>query len=249
MCYNWAEMEKLIAGAKKLGIQLNSRQIEQFETYFRELVDWNQRMNLTAITEYEDVQIKHFLDSLTLSLVWKPSTVASIIDVGTGAGMPGIPLKILYSNIKLVLLDSVAKKSAFLEHLKHKLQLPDIEVTVGRAEEEAHRPEYREKFNIVLSRAVAELPTLVELALPFCAIGGIFIAQKKGEITDEVERAYHAIALLGGKLREVRSIELEEFSEKRYLVIIDKVSHTPEQYPRRAGVPKKRPILDKAEYK
>ncbi len=240
-------MERLIAGAVKLGIHLTPRQIEQFETYYRELVDWNQRMNLTAITGYEDVQIKHFLDSLTITLAWKPSVGAEsrVIDVGTGAGIPGLPLKIVYPDIKLVLLDSVVKKSAFLQHLKQKLQLEDIEIVVGRAEEAAHQPEYREKFNVALSRAVAVLPTLVELTLPFCAIGGSVIAQKKGDIADEVKSAHHAIDLLGGKLREVKEVRLEEFKDERRLIVIDKLSPTPSQYPRRTGIPAKRPILDK----
>jgi len=241
-------MEKLIAGAKKLGLHLNSKQLEQFSIYYQELIDWNQRMNLTTITSYEDVQIRHFLDSLTVTLACPvPSGNDSLhtIDVGTGAGIPGLPLKILLPDIKLVLLEATAKKATFLHHLKQILKLEDIEIVVGRAEEVAHLGEYREKFEIVLSRAVAPLPTLVELTLPFCTIGAYVIAQKKGAIDQDVSRADKAISTLGGRLREVKRIDLEEFTDARRLIIIDKVSPTPQEYPRRPGIPAKRPLLDK----
>ncbi len=239
-------MEKLESGASKLGLQLNPRQLEQFDTYYQELLDWNKRVNLTAITGYEDVQIKHFLDSLTVTLGWQQPTSAnsfSLIDIGTGAGLPGIPLKILFPEVKLVLLDSIAKKASFLYHLTRKLKLDNVEIIVGRAEEIAHQPQYREAFNIALSRAVASLPTLVELTLPFCAIGGRFIAQKKGETDPEISQASQVISLLGGHLREIRRLDMEEFSDNRHLIIIDKVSPTPQKYPRRPGIPAKRPIL------
>jgi len=241
-------MEMLNKGAAGLSLQLNSRQLEQFHTYYQELIDWNKRVNLTRITGYEEVQIKHFLDSLTVSLVWEaltPGAGLRLIDVGTGAGIPGIPLKIVFPDIKLVLLDSVAKKAAFLHHLNHKLGLDNVEIVVGRAEEVAHEARYRESFDIVLSRGVAPLATLVELTLPFCTIGGGFIAQKKGAIVQEIRQAIKAIGLLGGRLREVKRVNLEEFTDKRQLVIIDKVSPTPQLYPRRPGIPEKRPLLDK----
>ncbi len=238
-------MEKLSAGAVKLGLHLNPRQLEQFSIYYQELMDWNQRLNLTAITDYEEVQIKHFLDSFTVTLALAPSIVSGhprVIDVGTGAGFPGIPLKILLPDVKLVLLESTGKKAIFLRHLKEKLEMDDIEIVVGRAEEVAHSDQSRERFDIVLSRAVAPLATLVELTLPFCAIGGSFIAQKKGNIEQEISRATKAISTLGGSLREVKRVQLEELSDERYLIIIDKVSPTPPQYPRRPGIPSKRPI-------
>lgn len=239
-------MEKLEVGAIKLGLELNPRQLEQFYIYYQELLDWNQRLNLTAITDYEGVQIKHFLDSLTVTLAWRQPVASMdfrLIDVGTGAGLPGIPLKILLPNIRLVLLEATAKKAAFLHHLKQKLGLDNIEIVVGRAEEVAHETQYREKFDVVLSRAVAPLPTLVELTLPFCTIGGSFIAQKKGVIDPEISQASRAISTLGGNLREVKRIDLEEFTDERQLIIIDKISLTPQLYPRRPGIPSKRPLL------
>ena len=240
-------MEKLKLGAKNLGLPLNPGQLEQFETYYQELVDWNQRINLTAITKYEEVQTKHFLDSLTVTLALKLPIKEHlrIIDVGTGAGLPGMPLKVMFPEINLVLLEATAKKAYFLEHLKQKLGLNDVEIAVGRAEDIAQQSRYREKFDIVLSRALAPLPTLVELALPFCNIGGSFIAQKKGDIDSEIAQAVRAIDLLGGTLRETKRVELKEPADERWLIIIDKVSPTPPQYPRRPGVPAKRPLLDK----
>ena len=239
-------MEKLKAGAIKLGLRLDLRQLEQFQIYYQEILDWNKRVNLTAITSYEDVQIKHFLDSLTVTLAWPEpigSAVSRLIDVGTGVGIPGIPLKILFPDMTLVLLDSTAKKAAFLHYFKDKLGLDDVEIVVGRAEEVAHDTRYREKFDMVLSRSVASLPALVELALPFGSVGGCFIAQKKGDIDSEISQAARTINLLGGNLREVKKVDLAEFTDGRRLVIIDKLAPTPSQYPRRPGMPTKRPIM------
>ncbi len=238
-------MKKLESGAKKLGIELTPRQCEQFQVYYQELIDWNRRINLTAITNYDEVQVKHFLDSLTVVPALKRplSKRIRLIDVGTGAGIPGIPLKILLPDIRLILLDATKKKAGFLEHVTQKLDLKDVEIVVGRAEEIAHRSEYREQFDLVLSRAVAGLPALVELALPFCDIGGRFIDQKKGNIKAEVQASQQAFSLLGGKLTDVKRIDLPEFTDTRWLVVIDRIGESPPQYPRRPGIPAKRPLV------
>ena len=239
-------MKKLIKGAGKLGIKLSSGQVKQFELYYQELIEWNKQINLTAITDYSSVQVKHFLDSLTITLALSEEEVAApdfnIIDVGTGAGFPGVPLKIVFPQPRLVLIEPTTKKTAFLHHIVGKLELKNVEVLNSRAEEAAHLPLYREQFTLVLSRAVALLPTLVELTLPFCRIGGRFIAQKKGAIEQELNRAKEAIVVLGGKLDQIEKIELDEFDDARHLVIIDKICPTPGKYPRRAGMPKRRPI-------
>ena len=239
-------MKKLIEGASKLGIALNARQVEQFELYYRELIDWNRKVNLTAITDYFSVQVKHFLDSLTITLALSDAEAKrpnfNIADIGTGAGFPGLPLKILFPRPRLVLIEPTAKKTAFLHHIIRKLELENVEVLNSRAEAAAHLPLYRERFALVLSRAVALLPVLVELTLPFCRIGGRFVAQKKGELDQEIDGAEKAIATLGGKLDRVKKIELDEFDDVRYLVIIDKIEPTPSKYPRRPGMPRRRPI-------
>jgi 16S rRNA (guanine527-N7)-methyltransferase len=239
-------MKKLIEGAGKLGIEFSTRQVKQFELYYQELIEWNKKFNLTTITDYSGVQIKHFLDSLTVTLALPKKEVEkpdfNIIDIGTGAGFPGVPLKILFPQPRLVLIEPTAKKTAFLHHIIHKLELENAEVLNSRAEEAAHLLLYREQFALVVSRAVAPLPALVELTLPFCQIGGRFVAQKKGEIGQEINRAKKAIAALGGKLDQMKKIELDEFDDARYLVIIDKIYSTPSKYPRRPGIPRRRPI-------
>jgi 16S rRNA (guanine527-N7)-methyltransferase len=241
-------MKKLIEGAGKLGIELNARQVKQFELYYQELIEWNKKINLTAITDYPSVQVKHFLDSLTITLALPGKEVErpdfNIIDIGTGAGFPGVPLKILFPQPRLVLVEPTAKKTAFLHYIIHKLELENVEVLNSRAEEAAHLSLYREQFALVLSRAVALLPTLVELTLPFCQIGGRFIAQKKGESDQEINQAEKAISALGGKLDQIKKIELDEFEDVRYLVIVDKIYPTPNKYPRRTGLPKRRPIQE-----
>lgn len=238
-------LETLSHGVKQLGLVLTPKQTQQFQVYYEELVEWNKKINLTAITDYEEVQLKHFLDSLTLVPALQDVTGAKeglfLLDVGTGAGMPGLPLKIFLPEIRLVLLDSVAKKTAFLKHLAGRLGLDYVNILTGRAEEVAHDPDYREKFDVVVSRAVTRLPTVVELTLPFCRQGGLTIAQKKGAIEEELSRVARAIDILGGKVKEVRKIDLE-LLEQRSLVIVEKVSPTPQRYPRRTGVPAKRPL-------
>jgi 16S rRNA (guanine527-N7)-methyltransferase len=239
-------MDKLKSGAAGLGLSLSSEQLQQFEVYYRELVDWNRMVNLTSVTGYEEAQVVHFLDSLTLVLgLDTPSTDRDlkVIDVGSGAGFPGIPLGIVLPNLSLVLLEATARKARFLEHIITKLGLNNIEIVIGRAEDVAQQDVYREKFDAAASRAVAPLPVLAELVLPFCAVGGRMIALKKGGISSEIDRASKAVAALGGKLKEVKEISLEEFQDSRCLVVISKIRETPGKYPRRPGIPAKRPIL------
>jgi 16S rRNA (guanine527-N7)-methyltransferase len=235
-------MEKLKVVAEKLGIKLGEKGLEQFQTYYEELIDWNKQTNLTSITDYEGVQINHFLDALTTVLVWKPGNSAKVIDIGTGAGIPGVPLKIVFPQIRLTLLDSTAKKARFLRHVIEKLVLKDVDIAMGRAEDVAHKAQYREQFDVVLSRAVAELATLAELTLPFCSVGGLVIAHKKGYIQDEVKRAGKAVEILGGTLKGIVPVALPEFTDNRCLVVLEKIFSTPQKYPRRAGMPTKRPL-------
>jgi 16S rRNA (guanine527-N7)-methyltransferase len=236
-------MQKLKSGATKLGIRLNDEQLDKFEVYYRELIAWNKKFNLTRITDYEEVQVKHFLDSLTILMAIKLSEGLRVIDIGTGAGLPGIPLKIVFSGINLTLLEATAKKATFLEHLVSGLGLDRVAIAIGRAEDIGRDNRYRERFDLALSRAVAPLPVLVELALPFCSVGGVCIAQKKGDIGKEMAQARQAIEIMGGNLREVKLVALAELNDERCLVIIDKIRPTPPEYPRRPGRPTKRPIL------
>lgn len=237
-------MEKLKSGAQNLGINLTPLQLRQFEDYYRLLIDWNKRINLTSITDYEEVQIKHFLDSLTVtsndSARWGDGL--RVIDIGTGAGLPGVPLKITFLDIKLTLLEAAVKKTKFLEKVVDTLGLKGVEIVAERAEAAAHDIKHRESYDIVLSRAVAALPALAELMLPFCNIGGICIVQKKGDISEEIKQAEKAISIMGGKLRGVKAVELKELDDNRWLVILDKIGLTPAKYPRRPGMPEKRPI-------
>jgi len=239
-------MEKLSAGVEKLGYRLTSKQLSQFELYYSKLSKWNQRINLTAITEYEEVQIKHFLDSLTVTMAFhhlKGNPPAKVIDIGTGAGLPGIPIKIMMPQVQLTLVESISKKTTFLQYIINELNLKDVDILTARAEDIGHDETYRGKFDIVLSRAVAALPTLLELTLPFCRTGGIFIAQKQDRAKFEIDRAAKAIRVLGGVLLEIIDIDLPEFTDHRCLFVFGKISSTIEQYPRRAGIPLKNPII------
>ena len=238
-------LEKLVYGAGQMGLFLTSRQTEQFQLYYEELLEWNKKVNLTAITEYEEVQLKHFLDSLTMvpALENEPWIKGDflLLDVGTGAGMPGVPLKIFLPKVRLVLLESVAKKTAFLQYLIERLGLENVDILTGRAEDIARKENCREKFDLVVTRAVGKLPTVAELCLPFCHEGGLFVAMKMGDIQDEIDKAERAIGILGGRLSEVKEINVEGL-ERRFLVVIEKTSSTPSKYPRRTGIPFKRPL-------
>ena len=237
--------ERLICGAKQLGLCLTSGQTRQFQLYYQELIEWNKRVNLTAITDYEEVQLKHFLDSLTLVPALEDKAWIKgdffLLDVGTGAGVPGVPLKIFLPKVRLFLLESIAKKTNFLKHLVDSLDLEYVDILTGRAEHIAHQKNYREKFDLVVSRAVGKLSTIAELTLPFCRQGGLFITPKKGQIEEEISQARQAIDTLGGRLRGVRKVDLEGL-ELHSLVIVEKIGSTPYLYPRRVGVPAKRPL-------
>ena len=235
-------MELLISGAARLGMHLDAVQVGRFRRYYEELVEWNGRVNLTSIVDYDGVQLKHFLDSLTAAPL-VGGRASRVIDIGSGAGFPGLPLKLALPGMELTLVESVGKKAAFLTHIVATLGLDGVEVAAGRAEALAHDGRYRQRYDVALSRGVANLATLAELALPFCAVGGRFIAMKKGDIEGETASSARAIDILGGKLAEVRPVDMEEFrGERRSLVVVDKVSDTPDRYPRRAGMPRKRPL-------
>lgn len=247
ICYNHMRriLNILIYAAKHFGIELNSRQLEQFSCYHAELACWNRHLNLTAITEPDEVKLKHFADSLSVIPALGKKTLndhVDIIDIGTGAGFPGIPLKIALPDIHLSLVDSTRKKLRFVEHIINKLQLENVSVAPGRAEELAHDPDYRERYQVVLSRAVAKLPVLAELCLPFCKINGVFVAYKKGEITEEVASAHSAISTLGGKIRSIQPVTFPGLDDNRFHVVIDKFSPSPLKHPRKPGVPLKKPL-------
>ena len=237
-------MKILASGAFELGIVLSDRQLGQFETYYQQLVEWNQRVNLTAITDYHEVQVKHFLDSLTLSLAVAPSRITNcrVIDVGAGAGLPGLPLKIAFPDISLTLAEATGKKTRFLQHLVDTLGFEDVAVCTGRAEELAQRPDLRESFDLVLARGVAKLAVLSEYTLPFCALGGQVAAWKHVGIERELSNAQPAIEVLGGRLEGVHRVSATGLSDDRVLIVLDKVKPTPEGFPRRAGRPAKQPL-------
>lgn len=240
-------MQRLIDGAKALNLRLTDRQLAAFQLYYEELVAWNERFNLTAITEFEPVQIRHFLDSLSCLLAEEARralnrTDARIIDVGSGAGFPGLPLKLICPGLHLTLLEATGKKVTFLEHVVERLGLQRVSTIHARAEELAHDPAHRESYDLALARAVADLPVVVEYTLPFCRVGGWLVAQKGEAGAAEAWSAEVAIKLLGGELRRVVPVELPGLPEDRSLVVVEKVGPTPDKYPRRPGMPGKRPL-------
>jgi len=241
-------MQRLMDGAKTLGLRLTADQRTAFQLYYEELVTWNQKFNLTAITEYERVQIHHFLDSLSCLMAKETryalnQTNPRVIDVGTGAGFPGIPLKLVCPATRLTLLEATGKKVSFLKHVIERLGLRDVTPIHARAEELAHDPAYREQYDLALARAVAELPVVVEYTLPFCKLGGWVVAQKGEAGAAEAWTASRATTILGGELCRVVPVELSGLPEDRSLVIIKKVSPTPANYPRRPGIPSKKPLV------
>jgi 16S rRNA (guanine527-N7)-methyltransferase len=238
-------MELLEEGARRWGLDLRPEALAAFQTYYEELIDWNEQANLTAITDYQEVQIKHFLDSLSCLLVLTglPLERWRSLDIGAGAGFPGLPLKIARPQMEMALLEAKKKRAWFLQHLVERLALPGVAIIEGRAEELGHQPGHREGYDLVFARAVATLPVLLEYALPLCRIGGIVLAQKGPDIKEELEASHFALKVLGGRLREVRRLELPHSMGQRNLVVVEKVAPTPEKYPRRPGVPAKRPLI------
>ena len=227
---------------KELSIVLNDKQIQQFEQYYNILVEWNKVMNLTAITKYEEVIEKHFLDSLTIVDAINMEKIETLIDVGTGAGFPGIPLKIAFPHLKVTLLDSLNKRIKFLNEVIDLLDLDDIKAIHGRAEDYAKQAEYREQYDICVSRAVANLATLSEYCLPYVKVDGLFVPYKSGEIDEELKSSEKAVSILGGKVEEVVKFQLPGTDIGRSFVKIHKIKETKKKYPRKTGMPTKEPL-------
>ena len=236
-------MEKLVQDAQALfNVHLTGRQVIALTTYERELLEWNQKFNLTAIRDEKGVRTKHFLDSFSCVLAWKANPPTNLIDVGTGAGFPGIPLKIIYPNTKVTLVESVGKKAMFCQHIVSLLGLEGVNVIRGRAEDLGQMREHREGYDWGVARAVANLRVLSEYLLPLIQVGGRMLAQKGESGPAEVHSAENAIKLLGGEVRQLVTVTLPGVVEERHLVLVDKVAATPPGYPRKPGVPAKKPL-------
>ena len=225
-----------------LGIRLTDVQKRQFDRYYELLIEWNRVMNLTGITEYDEVNLKHFTDSLTIVRIKDMENVSTLIDVGTGAGFPGIPIKIAFPYIKVTLLDSLNKRIKFLNQVVEELDLEDVVTLHGRAEDYAKKEEYRAQFDLCASRAVANLSTLSEYCLPFIKKGGCFVSYKSADSDEEIQQSEKALDILGGKIEKVDKFVLPGSDMGRALVMIEKVKNTPRKYPRKAGVPSKEPL-------
>lgn len=237
------QLEQLKMNLQELGLQPSDKQIEQFMMYYELLVEWNSFMNLTAITEFNEVCLKHFVDSVSLCKAIDCSEEKKIIDVGTGAGFPGIPLKIMYPNFKITLLDSLGKRVKFLNEVISKLGLENIEAIHGRAEDFVKEKGSREGYDLCVSRAVANLSTLSEYCLPYVKKEGYFISYKSEKIVEESKAAAHAIEILGGKITGQVEFQLPNSDIYRNLFMIQKIKSTPAKYPRKAGLPSKEPLV------
>ncbi|MFI2858776.1 16S rRNA (guanine(527)-N(7))-methyltransferase RsmG [Paenibacillus sp. JSM ZJ436] len=228
---------------KEQGIEVSAAQLEQFESYYRILVEWNQKMNLTGITERDQVYTKHFYDSLSLAFHLDVKSISTLADIGSGAGFPGIPLKIAFPHIKLTIVDSLNKRIQFLKHVTEQLGLQQVELIHGRAEEVARKLPYRDGFDLVTARAVARMTLLNEFCLPFTRVGGQFAAMKGSDPAEEVKEASRSLKELRGKLKKVHSFTLPVEESARHIVIIDKMAATPAKYPRKPGMAVKSPLL------
>jgi 16S rRNA (guanine527-N7)-methyltransferase len=234
--------EKIKIAFQNININLTEEQVLAYQTYYEMLIEWNQKINLTAITEFDDVLLKHFIDSVSLSQAMDLKKISSVIDVGTGGGFPGIPLKILYPHLRVTLLDSLNKRIQFLKAVIEKLQLSDMETIHGRAEDWGHDAGYREQYDLCVSRAVANLATLSEYCVPFIRVGGMFAAYKSGEVEEEVEKAEHAVRALHCEKAVIEKFVLAGTEMTRSFVKIQKKGKLDKKYPRRAGVPGKEPL-------
>lgn len=238
------KIEYLNRKLKEWSLQLDSKKEQQFLSYFEILVQWNSVMNLTSIINFEEVMDKHFLDSISMCNIidFKKNAEYKLIDVGTGAGFPGIPLKIMFPELKITLLDSLLKRVNFLDEVVNNLNLDHVELIHGRAEDFGRKEVYREKYDIATSRAVANLASLSEICLPFVKKDGLFISYKAEKASEELSLAMHAIALLNGKVKEEKSFCLPKTNFSRTLIVIEKMETISDKYPRKAGIPFKRPL-------
>lgn len=225
-----------------ISVEVDRKKIDQFNQFYDLIVEWNNVMNLTAITDYKDVVEKHFLDSLSIERILKLDDIKAVMDVGTGAGFPGMPLKIIYPELKITLLDSLNKRVKFLNEVIRQLELKNIDAIHGRAEDIGKNENYREKYDLCVSRAVANLATLSEYCMPFVRVGGVFVSYKSGDIDEEVLKSKKAISLFGGKIDEVVKFQLPGTDINRAFVKIKKIKGTPKKYPRKSGIPSKEPL-------
>lgn len=234
--------EWFVGRLEERGITLSSNQLAQFETYYRLLVDWNERMNLTGITERDAVYEKHFYDSVSLSFFTDMNAVRKLADIGSGAGFPSIPLKICFPHVEVLIVDSLNKRIQFLNTLKEELSLNNVECVHGRAEDVARMPDYRDQFQLVTARAVARLNVLNEFCLPFVGKGGLFAAMKGSQSDEEVKEAAYSLSELKGKVKSQHRMILPNEQSERHIVLIEKTESTPRKYPRKAGMPIKQPL-------
>ncbi len=234
--------ELALHAQQQMGLHLTRSQLSALSLYERELLDWNTRFNLTAIRDPMEIRIKHFLDSLTCLMALRDTPVDRLIDVGTGAGFPGIPIKIIYPKMQLALVESVGKKAEFCRHVANILDLKKVEVIQERAEILGQNPSYREQFDWAIARAVAILPVLSEYLLPMVRVGGSMLAMKGESGPAEAHSAERAMHMLGGHLRQLLPVTLPGVAEERYLVVVGKVAATPDAYPRKVGMPARHPL-------